>query len=186
MGMPKLIVIGGSLATGKTTVSKALSAESGIVRVSMDDMKEAFFDLFGSRDRAWSKEMGRIAFPVFQQIIEAHLARGESVIAEATFLWPDDADWVHALADRYGAELILIWMTADPRVARERFIRRATSGERHPGHNDALEAVMAEFDERFFTKTFVPIPLRARTLVIDTTEVDTVNHERIHRFVHET
>lgn len=181
----KLVLVGGSLATGKTTVSRTLADATGFARVSMDEIKEVFFDLFGYRDRAWSKEIGRIAFPVFQQMIELHLMRGESVVADATFLWLEDAHWIHALAEKYGAELVQIWLTADPRVTRERFVRRATSGERHPGHNDALEEVIAEFDERFFNKTFLPIPLRARQLIVDTTDIDAIDHKEILRFTQE-
>jgi len=89
---------------------------------------------------------------------------------------------VHALAERYDAELIQIWLTADPRVARDRFLARANSEARHPGHNDALEHVMAEFDERFFNKTFPPLPLRARRLVVDTTDIAATDHQEILRF----
>jgi len=178
----KLIVVGGSLATGKSTVSSLIAQETGFARVSLDEIKEALFDVGGYRDREWSKEIGRAAFPVFRQLIEMYLARGEDVIADATFLWLDDADWVHAFADQYGAELIQVWMTADPSVARERFVARANT-TRHPGHNDALDAVIAEFDERFFTKTFIPLPLRARTLIVDTTDLTTVDHGRVMRFI---
>jgi predicted kinase len=179
----KLILVGGSLATGKTTVSRILSEATGIARVSMDEIKERLFDELGSRDREWSKEIGRRAFPIFQQKIEEHLSNGASVIAEATFLWPEDAQWVHELQQRYGAELVQIWMTADPRVARERFVTRAESGERHPGHNDTLEEVITEFDERFFNKSFVPLPIHARVLVVDTTDLGSVDHDAIRKFV---
>jgi predicted kinase len=178
----KLIVIGGSLATGKSTVSSAISERTGIVRISLDEIKEALFDLVGYRDRDWSKEMGRVAFSAFRDCIELHLKRGDSVIADATFLWLDDADWLHRFAETYGAELVLIWLTADPRVARERLIVRSRT-TRHPGHNDALDEVIAEFDERFFNKTFLPLPLRARTLVVDTTSFEAVDHGHIHGFV---
>lgn len=178
----KLIVVGGSLATGKSTISSMIAKETGFARVSLDEIKEALFDLVGYRDRAWSKEMGRVAFPAFRDCIELHLQRGDSVIADATFLWLSDAEWLHDFAERYGAELILVWLTADPRVARERLIHRSNT-TRHPGHNDALDEVIAEFDERFFNKTFLPIPLRALTLVVDTTSFDAVNHDHIHRFV---
>lgn len=178
----KLIVVGGSLATGKSTISSMIAKETGFARVSLDEIKEALFDLVGYRDRAWSKEIGRIAFGVFRDCIELHLRRGDSVVADATFLWLDDADWVHAFSEQHGAELVLVWLTADPRVARERFIVRANTS-RHPGHNDALEEVIAEFDERFFNKTFLPIPLRGRTLVVDTTDIANVDHGAIRRFV---
>jgi predicted kinase len=174
----KLIVVGGSLATGKSTVSSVLADRMGIARVSLDEIKEALFDLVGYRDRAWSKEMGRVAFAAFRDCIELHLKRGDSVIADATFLWLADADWLHEFSEKYGAELVQVWLTADPRVARERFICRAST-TRHPGHCDALDDVLAEFDERFFNKTFLPLPLRARTLVVDTTDFSSVDHEVI-------
>lgn len=177
----KLIVVGGSLATGKSTISSVLSDRTGIARISLDEIKEALFDVGGYRDRAWSKEIGRAAFPVFRHLIEMYLARGEDVIADATFLWLDDADWLHELADRFGADLVLVWLTADPAVARERFVGRANT-TRHPGHNDALDEVIAEFDERFFNKTFLPLPLRARTLVVDTTDFESIDHGAIVSF----
>lgn len=178
----KLIVVGGSLATGKSTVSTMLADAMGIARVSLDEIKEALFDVGGYRDRAWSKEIGRAAFPVFQHLIEMYLARGESVVADATFLWLDDANWLHEFASKYDADIIQVWLSADPRIARERFILRGNT-TRHPGHNDALEAVLAEFDERFFSKTFIPLPLRGRTLVVDTDDLAKVDHAAIHRFI---
>jgi predicted kinase len=180
---PKLIVIGGSLATGKTTVASALAAHLGVRRVGMDHIKEALFDLGGFRDRAWSKEIGRIAFEVFKHLIDLHLRAGESVIAESTFIWPSDADWLKDFAKKYHVELVQIWMTADPKVARERFLARARSGERHPGHCDTVETVLEEFDERYFSKTFKPLPLPGRTLVVDTTNFATIDHDAIVRFV---
>jgi predicted kinase len=168
--MAKLIIIGGSLATGKTTLARLLEDHTGIKRISMDELKERLFDLGGYRDRKWSKQIGQLAWPVFREMVEMHLARGEDVIAEATFLWPDDYKWIESICERYGAVLFQIWLTADPRVARQRFIDRSTSSERHPGHCDSLESVIDEFDERFFSKTFIPLPIDAPTHIIDTTD----------------
>lgn len=183
MSRLQLIAVGGAPATGKTTVTKQLEQEQGFARVAMDEIKETFFDLFGSRDREWSKSIGRIAFPVFQKMIELHLERGESVLAESTFLWKEDAEWLEKLSKDYQAELRLIWLTADPAIARERFIHRATSGERHPGHNDALTDVLAEFDERFFSTSHDPLPIHAPTLIVDTTSFSDVDMQAIRNFI---
>lgn len=178
MSTIKLIIVGGSLATGKSTVSKMLANTTGIQRISLDEIKESLFDLGGHKDRDWSKEIGRIAFPVFRDLIELHLARGESVIADATFLWASDVQWLHDFSNRYKVGLVQIWLTADPRVARERFIERANS-VRHPGHCDVLEYVIDEFDVRFFNKTFIPLPLNGKTKIVDTTDFSTVDHDDI-------
>ncbi len=178
IAMAKLIIIGGSLATGKSTLAKRLEQETGIKRISMDDLKERLFDIGGFRDRAWSKRIGHIAWPVFQQLVELHLEQGESAIAEATFLWPNDADWLNSLAYRHSVTICQLWMTADPLVARERFIHRSRN-ERHPGHGDTLERVLEEFDERFFQKRFDPLPLNGKTLVVDTTDFSRVDYGKI-------
>lgn len=180
--MSKLIIIGGSLATGKSTIAKYLEDQTGIKRIAMDDLKERLFDIGGYRDREWSKQIGRIAWPIFQQLVELHLENKEDVIAEATFLHPDDAKWISQIAKRYDAEIFQIWMTADPSVARERFIHRANN-ERHPGHCDALEHVIEEFDKRFFCKSFEQLPLISKTLVVDTTCFDKVDRQCVLDFL---
>lgn len=180
--MAKLIIIGGTLATGKSTIAKYLEKETSIKRISMDELKERLFDIGGYRDRAWSKRIGHIAWGAFQQLVELHLEHGDDVIAEATFLWPDDPEWLQDIADRYHADIYQIWMTADPAVARERFVHRSNR-ERHPGHCDHLDHVIEEFDERFFQKRFNPLPLNGKTLVVDTTDFNVVNQEEILKFL---
>ncbi|MFC1788111.1 AAA family ATPase [Patescibacteria group bacterium] len=180
--MPKLVIVGGSLATGKSTISNEIAKQTGWQRVSMDEIKETLFDVGGYRDREWSQGIGRLAFPVFQELIGMHLSRGEHVIADATFLWPSDVEWLHDHADKHEAELVQIWMSADPRVARERFVARANK-ERHPGHNDALEHVLDEFDQRFFSKSFVPLPIRGETMIVDTTYSTNIDLNKIINFL---
>lgn len=176
--MAKLIIIGGAPATGKSTLARFLKKNTRIKHISMDDLKETLFDIGGYRDREWSKRIGALAWPMFKELIDMNLERGEDVIAEATFLWPDDSQWVQNLCERHGAELVQIWMTSDPRVVRERFIHRANT-ERHPGHCDALELVMEEFDERFFNKSFIPLPISGKTKIVDTTNFDEVDHDDV-------
>jgi predicted kinase len=173
----KLILVGGSLATGKSTLSSFLSKQLGFQRVSLDEIKETLFDIAGYSDRAWSKEVGRLTFPVFRDLIGMHLSRGASIIAEATFLWPSDVEWLEQFSSEHDVELIQIWMTADPRVLRERFVARAQGNERHPGHNDDLELVIEEFDERFFNKSFIPLPLSGKTKIIDTTSFADIDYD---------
>ena len=179
---PKIIIVGGSLATGKSTLSKKIADSLGIQRVSLDEIKETLFDVGGYRDREWSRQIGRLAFPIFRDLIGMHLERGESIVAEATFLWPTDLEWLHEFSHRFGVELVQIWLTADPRVSRERFIERANTS-RHPGHNDTLESVIEEFDQRFFNKTFIPLPINGKTKIVDTTDFSAVDHDEILKWI---
>lgn len=183
MGKHKLIVVAGAPASGKTRLAQRLAKETGYQRVSMDELKEAFFDVAGYYDRAWSKRIGKLAWPVFQKLVEGHLEKEESVIAEATFLWASDGPWLSHLHKTYDVELIQLWMTAHPEALRSRFIERANT-IRHPGHNDALEEVIDEFDERFFSGlTYIPHPIGDRTKIIDTTDFDEFDFGEVLAFI---
>ncbi|OGL64113.1 hypothetical protein A3C09_02595 [Candidatus Uhrbacteria bacterium RIFCSPHIGHO2_02_FULL_47_44] len=175
---PKLIIVGGSIATGKTTVSKFVAEKTGFVRIALDEIKEALFDVGGYKDRAWSKEIGAATHPVFRQLIQMYLARGESVIADATFIWADDRIWLQEFSERHNAELIQIWMTAEPHVARKRFLERSLT-TRHPGHCDSIETVLGEFDERYFSKRIEPLLADVRTHIVDTTDYDAIDLDSI-------
>jgi len=179
----KLVIIGGVLASGKTTVAKKLVELTGFRYVAVDRIKEALFDVGGWRDRAWSKKIGEISFPVFQSLIEMHLNRGDSVIAESTFLYSEDKEWIEKYTKRYNLDLIQLWMTIDPNIVRKRFCKRANS-DRHCGHCDDICDVQEEFEERFFNRSW-PIPLCStdRTMIIDTTDWNKVDHDRICKFV---
>lgn len=179
---PKLIIVGGSIATGKTTVSKFVAEKTGFVRIALDEIKEALFDVGGYKDRAWSKEIGAATHPVFRQLIQMYLSRGESVVADATFIWADDRIWLQEFSSKHNAELIQIWMTADPQIARQRFLERSLT-TRHPGHCDSIETVISEFDERYFSKRIDPLLTRVRTCVVDTTEDGTAHLKEITAFL---
>ena len=179
----KLVIIGGVLASGKTTVASKLVEATGFRHVAYDRIKEALFDAGGWRDRDWSKEIGEMSFPVYQQLIDMHLRRGDSVITESTFLWPDSLEWVNEYVERHGVELVQVWMTIDPHTARKRFSKRADS-DRHCGHCDDICDVQDEFEDRFFNRSW-PVPLHStdRTMIVDTTDWNNVDHNKIHQFV---
>ncbi len=180
----KLIIVGGSIATGKTTVSKFVAQKTGYARIALDEIKEALFDVGGYKDRAWSKEIGAATHPVFRQLIQMYLSRGESVIADATFIWAEDRIWLQEFSSKHNAELIQIWMMADPQIARQRFLERSLTS-RHPGHCDSIETVLGEFDERYFSKRIEPLLADVRTHVVDTTDDEAIDLEGVVIFLNQ-
>lgn len=182
MSVPKLIIIGGAPATGKSVLAERVVEATGFARISKDILKEHLFDVIEYRDREWSRELGALAFPLFMGIVEMYLKRGESVIVDNPFIHVADLDWFHRFENEYGVEFIQIHLIADQAVLRERFIQRANT-HRHPGHNDALEDVLEEFETKWFNKSFLPLPLSGKTKIVDTTNFDSVDHDAIMKFI---
>ncbi|MEK7620251.1 MAG: ATP-binding protein [Patescibacteria group bacterium] len=179
---PKLIVIGGAPATGKSVLADKIQAATGYHRVSKDLLKEHLFDVIEFRDRQWSREIGALAFPLFMGVVEMYLKRGESVIIDNPFVHVDDLAWFEKFVELYNTEIIQVHLMADPAILRQRFVERATT-HRHPGHNDALEEVLEEFDARWFNKSFIPLPLGIKIKIVDTTDFSIVDHDEILRWI---
>lgn len=78
MNKPKLIVVVGISASGKTTIAKQLSKEENCVIVSSDSIRKEI--LGDERDQSKNEEV----FKIFHKRIKDFLIDGQSVIAEAT------------------------------------------------------------------------------------------------------
>ncbi|HAU66329.1 TPA: hypothetical protein DCW61_03215 [Candidatus Uhrbacteria bacterium] len=174
----KLIIIGGAPATGKTTLAQLIVEKTRFRNISKDQLKEYLFDMIEYRDRQWSREIGALAFPLFMGIVEMYLKRGETIIVDNPFIYAEDLEWFYRFQKEYEVEFIQIHLMADPVVLRQRFIERAQTN-RHPGHNDSLESVLEEFEQKWFNKTFIPLPLPGKIKIVDTTDFETVNHDEI-------
>jgi predicted kinase len=159
--IPFVVLVTGLPAAGKTTLSRPLAGALSLPTLRLDSIKEAMFDSVGYGTRAWSDlltiagneiafrtlpEIGPCVFDVFMPQAEAHerLPPLVSEIIEIHCSIPYDRAW-------------------------ERFVARARSGQRHPGHVDA--DVSLDFYINSLTPQGVDIPfgLGGPLLVVDTT-----------------
>ena len=89
---PRLLVVSGLPAAGKTTLATALAREFPWPLVSKDDYKTLLLDAFPDGDLPGrSRQVGLYSFRVMWQVARVVLRAGQSVILETHF------DRVHAL-----------------------------------------------------------------------------------------
>jgi predicted kinase len=157
---PKLIIIQGAPASGKTTISRDLVQRlDGVLLVSKDSIKEFLFDNQPSGDRDWSRMLGKASIAAMYEITKVFLANGRHVMLESAF----DAEYAREDIKRLNADVFEVYCRCDEDKIIERFKARATS-ERHPGHLDD----MADYDGEAIRR-FQPIGL-GTTRIIDTTD----------------
>lgn len=122
MGGPALVVVGGLLASGKTTASRALAEALAAQRIEADALRAA-------RDRAG--EHGAFA-PGFSEVVyeemlaraEKTLGEGRRVVLDATFRTRAWRARARELAERHGAAFRFVECRADDAVIRERLAAR--------------------------------------------------------------
>lgn len=129
---PDLTIILGSLASGKTTLARRLSADLSLSCLCKDDIKEALFDRLGRGDRDWSRRLSEASFAALTQVARTQLAAGNSCIVEGN--WREShAAALRSMLAATGARAAQICCRADG----EEIVRRFTSRTRHAGHLDA-------------------------------------------------
>jgi predicted kinase len=135
--MPRLIVLTGAPAVGKTGAARELAAALRVPIIEKDRFKERLYEVFGHGD-AIEPKIEEAALAILFSVVERHLEAGLTVLAEGNF------DRSHApafrrLHDAFPHDLVQIQFERPPEETAERFAERAEAGERHPGHEDDPE-----------------------------------------------
>jgi len=175
--MKKIIVISGAWCTGKTGVANKLSEKLEWPVFSLDYYKEKRFDK-GEAGRLIEESYGDL----FEGLVDA-LHKDQSCIVESDFTDEKQLQRLSKIAQDANADMIQIYLHAEPKVLRERFIQRLESGERHPGHQDEqyLEKAKESLRSGDYSdeRRFFPLDLPGLLIEVETTDFDKIDYNLI-------
>lgn len=149
-GRTRLLLVGGTPGTGKSTLAAAVSASTGWPVLRSDVLRKEL----AAADQAAGKRPTELYGPEMSQRVLHELLRqaadlvsgGRSVVLDAT--WGSEAWRQEAanLADRSGAELVGVQTVVSDQVADERLRRRGAEGR---DVSDATPHIAASLRRRF-------------------------------------
>lgn len=129
--MSKLIVFTGGLATLKTTVSKRLSIDLGILCLNKDDIKAVLVDHIGFSNREENKKLSVATVQTMIEVAhQAHLA-DQNIIIEANFK-PIELKDISNKSGYLEQDIITIFLYGDSKVLYDRYVQRQHT--RHIAH----------------------------------------------------
>ncbi len=172
-----LVLISGPPGAGKTTLGAAIARELGFPFINKDGIKELLFDTLGVKDREWSRQLGIASTALLFHVIERQLAAGQSVVAESAFHTAFDAPKLKRLQERYRFQTLEIHCTAETEALLARFVSRAQSPERHPGHGE--QGQPGELRANLERGVYAPLSLPGEALSVDTTDFARIDHQRL-------
>ena len=153
LARPRLICVGGLIASGKSTVAARLSESTCTVVIDSDRTRKHLAGLAPeepSRDEAFSGTYTpEFTRRVYDRLIESArmvLASGRSVIAEATFGKRDERCRFAHLAETLGIEMAFIECRVADAVARERLVRRSQKKSVSDGRSEIYDAIKRAFE----------------------------------------
>jgi predicted kinase len=166
--VPLLVIVTGPPAAGKTTIARELAAQVGLPLLEKDAIKEQLYDTIGWSDREASRGIGAAAFALLFDLADRLLRAGMSFVLEANFAVEAAGEWFERLPP---CRVVQVLVTAPDDVVLERYLARASTQERHPGHAD-IEA-LPEVEHSVATGRHAALAIPGRLLELDTsTHVD--------------
>ncbi len=167
MKKPYLLIVTGRPGSGKTTLSAKLGDELFLPILSRDALKEGYVHTSGMRHNELPADTNKLVTDLFFKTLKDLLENNVSIIAEAAFQHKVWEGKLEALSKVAGIQ-ILICQT-DPKIAKERFIKRGLEDSRREYfHGD--KAVQDARDGKDITiAEYEPPELSFPTMIVDTT-----------------
>ena len=129
--MNKLIIITGNLASGKSTLAKALGDYLNCVVINKDELKEIECDVFDYRNREENRLLSIAAIKNMIHFFSRLALTNQDAILEANFR-TDEICEIADIAKENNYEVILLELIGDYELLYERFLDRMKT--RHKAH----------------------------------------------------
>jgi glucokinase len=131
--MKRVALVNGVPASGKSTLARALAANTGWPVLALDTVKEALFDHLGAGDREHNRMLGRASYQAIFAAI-GDFPDGASAIVDAWFGFQPREVLVGHL-QRAGVERVVeVWLRVRPELVGARYAARAERRrDGHPG-----------------------------------------------------
>ena len=127
--MKKLIIIGGDLASGKSTYANMLGEKYNLLVVNKDNLKEILGDTIIANNRYENKRLSKISFDMICYLVKKN--KGILVI-ESNFK-PYEMEELKKITEELDYDILSIVFKGDNEILHERFIKRLDE-KRHYVH----------------------------------------------------
>jgi predicted kinase len=167
MSKPTLYLFIGYPGAGKTSAAHIIADATGAVHLWADHERQAMF-----KPVTHSKQESDQLYKYLNQRTAVLLAAGQSVIFDTNFNYHKDRQHMRAIAEQFGADTVIIWLTTPLEKARDRALHD------HHRNRNKYESTMSakQFDD--LISRLEPPTKDENFITIDGTDIDIADLKR--------
>jgi glucokinase len=181
--MPKLIIVNGLSASGKSTLAARLSKDLNTPLFAKDDFKELIADTIGYTNHESTRHFGKASFAALFLVAQEILSKGTSVVIEGNFTLGEETKSFLSHMREGEIDVREILCYTNPELLIRRYRDRTKHPERHPVHHTLGEKELNEWVDRIFAGNGKAAPLTGNLLEVDTTNLTDEQYKNVLDFV---
>lgn len=132
---PKVILVNGFPASGKSTLAQRLSKDLKIPLLGKDHLKEFLADTMEVRGEEWSAILGRAANAMLIALLDAAAGK-RALVLESAFIAGFARQDIERILELNHTQAIEVYCTVHREERLRRWQTRLQNGQRHPIHTD--------------------------------------------------
>lgn len=175
-----LIIVTGPPCTGKTTLAEKVAAKYNLLLLYKDGIKESLMDSLGAENREESRKIGIATYKVLYILFESVMRTGNSLVIESNFYAEYDSEKLNSLIREYKYTAVQIQCRTESKVLFERYMKRAESGDRHPGHFDMQYQHVESALKDGRTE---PLVIDGHLIDLDTTDFEKIDYTKLYETI---
>lgn len=169
----KIIVIGGYLASGKSTFALKLSERIKVPYIIKDTFKTAICQSIEIADREESSRLSAVTFDAMMYVTERMLETGNPIIIEGNFVPAgikevDESRRIRELIHKYGCTSLTFKFVGSTEVLYQRFMERENSPERGRANKMGFKPSYEDFSR--WCHNLDPFTIGGTAITVDTTD----------------
>lgn len=178
MDEPRLVVINGLPASGKSTLAAWISAEHGLPLFGKDDFKELLVDSTGLVELEYTRKFGKVSYEILFLIAHRCLQKRVSLVLEGNFtLGNETLQFVHEMRES-AFDVYEIQCFAKGDILVDRFLTR----KRHQAHTNLSDSEYRAYAETLRSEKLPPLGF-SEYLEVDTSIPETIKYVNITNFL---
>lgn len=153
LGAPRLLAVGGLIASGKSTLADALGADLAVPVISSDRTRKALLGVdptepltHGPWAEAYKPELTQQVYERILHLARVVLQSGRSVVLDATFATRQKRSLVRAVAEELAIPFCFVECRAAHDLIRARLEKRASASNVSDGRLEIFDEFLARYE----------------------------------------